>query len=176
MSEIFDRRGFTLLELLLLLALTVLFSAIALRPRSGGEFRRTAELLRSFLQGVVEQVSFRDPDRFFLLIGASSGEPGELRELLLAEGDGRPESVTEFHLHLQTFGAIVPPGPGGGSDFGAAGSFGPLEGFPGFWYAIPASCLARNGDLRIVLRSSDRVPSLRRFSLSRHGSVLLETL
>ncbi|MDR0340556.1 MAG: hypothetical protein LBH53_03305 [Puniceicoccales bacterium] len=176
MSEVFDRRGFTLLELLLLLALVTFFSAGALRSRhGGGEFRRTAELLRSYLQSVVEQVQFRDPGHFFLLIGSSSEDSGELRELLLAEGDGRPEVATNFHLRLQNFGSIALPDTKMGSDFGAAVPFGPLADFPGLWYAIPASRLLEEEGLGIVLRSPDRVPSIRRFSLSRHGTVLVET-
>ncbi|MDR2664279.1 MAG: hypothetical protein LBB14_02005 [Puniceicoccales bacterium] len=171
------RQGFTILELLLLLALFGALSAAALRPRSrSGQFRRTEELLRSYLQSVADQVRFRDSSRLFLLIGTGGTESGEkLEELLLAEGDGQPTAGTDFYLNLQNFGSVAPPDGDSGSDFGAA-TFAELEGFPGRWYAIPAANLLEGGTLSIVLQSADRVPIRRRFVLSSHGSVLSESL
>jgi prepilin-type N-terminal cleavage/methylation domain-containing protein len=164
-------RAFTLIEMLITLAIAAAMAAIALRQRSEiGNFHRAESILRSYLSGVADHVKLRGCENFFLIIGGANGDVAD--ELLLASGSESPIPVVGFHLNLRGLGAIVLPGDADGSNFPMAEAFDSLRGT---WISLAAKEIFSD-DFHIVLRSTGRRPVFQRFQISANGNVISEPL
>ena len=164
-------RAFTLIEMLVVLAVGAALSAIIVkRPSSAGSFRRAESLLSGYLNGVVGHIQFRDSGEFFLLIGG--GDEGSACELMLVRGLESQIPVGGFHLNLKGLASIVIGDEAGASNLSLARA---VDWGQGSWIVLSAKELSGE-NFSIVLRSTGKRPIYRRLSLSPNGNVIGESI
>lgn len=177
-------RGYTLLEVLLLLGILGILAAVGMRILGRNTaFENTSTALQAFLDGVSDITQSDSNFPYYLLIGNSHGVADSPREMILVKREENQWISTDLYYNLQNSGEIVEPGDGRfevsrQSQF-PEGERRQIPGLPGNWYVIPWGHGApAKGGFQLVLVSrlpenpSDHRFVLRGFTISDYGTVV----